>query len=82
MRPDTGRFWSADSYEGDTFDPRSLHKYTYVNADPANRIDPSGREGEYSIGGLLMVAAVLGTIASIATLQYTTPLTRLKSILR
>jgi RHS repeat-associated protein len=37
-----GRFWTGDSYEGDVFDPKSLHKYLYAEADPANRLDPSG----------------------------------------
>jgi hypothetical protein len=36
------RFTSFDSYEGDSEDPQSLHKYLYVNANPINGIDPSG----------------------------------------
>jgi len=27
----TGRFWSMDTFEGRTKDPRSLHKYSYVS---------------------------------------------------
>ena len=42
MNPLTGRFWSADSYEGDTADPVSLHKYLYANADPIDGTDPTG----------------------------------------
>jgi len=40
-----GRFWTADTFEGSIFDPSSLHKYLYTSANPANRIDPSGRFG-------------------------------------
>jgi RHS repeat-associated protein len=39
-----GRFWTADTFEGDPQAPASLHKYLYASADPASRIDPSGNE--------------------------------------
>src|SRR5436309_26333 len=42
MNPLTGRFWSADSYEGHPEDPQSLHKYLYCGAEPVNGRDPSG----------------------------------------
>ena len=38
----TGRFLSTDPAEGDVADPVTLHKYLYANADPVNRIDPTG----------------------------------------
>jgi len=41
--PNTGRFMSRDSLDGDPTDPQSLHKYLYAGGDPVNRIDPSGR---------------------------------------
>ncbi len=37
-----GRFWGMDSYEGDNTDPRSLHKYLYVYADPVDNVDQCG----------------------------------------
>jgi RHS repeat-associated protein len=38
----TGRFISQDSYEGNSSEPLSLHKYTYVHNNPINGVDPSG----------------------------------------
>jgi len=40
--PDTGRFWTQDSFEGNGADPASLHKYTYCANNPINAFDPSG----------------------------------------
>ncbi|HAF12797.1 MAG TPA: hypothetical protein DCK99_03665, partial [Blastocatellia bacterium] len=42
LNPASGRFWTADSFEGTSRDPVSLHKYLYSQANPANRLDPSG----------------------------------------
>ncbi len=42
--PKTGRFWNMDSYEGNSEDPRSLHKYLYCQANPINGRDPSGHD--------------------------------------
>ena len=42
--PDTGRFWTADTFEGQQTDPLSLHKYLYAANNPFNRVDPSGNE--------------------------------------
>ena len=44
MNPQTGRFQTMDSYEGNPADPLSLHKYLYAQADPVNNTDPSGNE--------------------------------------
>ncbi|HKV81571.1 MAG TPA: RHS repeat-associated core domain-containing protein [Candidatus Sulfotelmatobacter sp.] len=38
----TGRFWGMDTYEGDNYAPRSLHKYLYLSSNPVDRRDPSG----------------------------------------
>ncbi|MEA5471827.1 RHS repeat-associated core domain-containing protein [Spirulina sp. 06S082] len=40
--PSVGRFTRRDTYEGDNFDPITLHKYLYAGANPINGIDPSG----------------------------------------
>jgi hypothetical protein len=44
LNPNTGRFWTRDSYEGSSQDPLSLHKYLYCHSDPVNGTDPSGHE--------------------------------------
>ena len=51
LNPDSGRFWSMDSYEGRRNDPISLHKYAYANANPVSFVDPSGHFGSlYEFG--------------------------------
>ena len=39
----SGRFLTTDPEEGDIFDPVSLHRYLYANANPVDNRDPSGR---------------------------------------
>jgi len=42
MDPTTGTFISMDSYSGSIYDPVSLHKYLYANANPVTYTDPTG----------------------------------------
>ena len=49
MNPSTGTFISMDSYEGSIYDPVSLHKYLYANANPVMYTDPSGYSVENAI---------------------------------
>jgi RHS repeat-associated protein len=62
-QPNTGRFWTMDSYDGNQEDPLSLHKYLYVADNPVNMVDPTGHDFDldfflgsfldsFSIGGL------------------------------
>ena len=48
MDPSTGTFINMDSYQGSIYDPVTLHKYRYANANPMMYTDPSG----YSALGL------------------------------
>ena len=43
MDPSTGTFISMDSYQGSLYDPVSLHKYLYANANPVKYTDPPPR---------------------------------------
>ena len=45
MNPATGTFTTMDTYAGSIFDPTSLHKYLYANANPVTYVDPSGYFG-------------------------------------
>jgi RHS repeat-associated protein len=47
LNPNTGRFWSMDSFEGSSSDPHSLHKYLYVHCDPVDGSDPSGHKAAF-----------------------------------
>ena len=42
MNPSTGTFISMDSYQGNIYDPISLHKYLYANANSVMNTDPTG----------------------------------------
>jgi hypothetical protein len=49
LNPNTGRFWSMDSYEGTSQDPFSLHKYMYCHDDSINNSDPSGNDIHHKV---------------------------------
>lgn len=42
MNPYTGTFISMDSYQGSIYDPVTLHKYLYANANSVMYTEPSG----------------------------------------
>ena len=60
-----GRFTQIDPFPGVSADPASLHKYTYAQADPVNKSDPSG---EFTLGEVLTVASLIGTLVTIGIL--------------
>jgi RHS repeat-associated protein len=67
LNPDTGRFWTMDTFAGNNEDPLSLHKYRYVADNPVTGLDPSGHE---DIGGMMMamdISASLDAIPGILT---------------
>lgn len=42
LSPETGRFLTKDSWQGDYNRPGSLNRWNYVQSNPITRIDPSG----------------------------------------
>jgi RHS repeat-associated protein len=46
LNPNTGRFWTLDTDQGNNHDPLSLHKYLYVWDNPPNHVGPSGHSLE------------------------------------
>ena len=63
----TGRFWNADSSEGDPGAPLSLHRYLYGSDDPIDRRDPSGN---MDIAEVATTFAVAGIIINTGSLIY------------
>jgi RHS repeat-associated protein len=58
--PSNGRFNQRDTFEGDSFDPQSLHKYAYAHCDPVNTTDP---RGEFTmIESIFVIALLLAAI--------------------
>jgi RHS repeat-associated protein len=69
-KPDTGRFWTMDTFEGDQEGPQSLHKYLFCADNPISNADPSGHEiemaGAVDIGGMInAIKGVAGAAKSI-----------------
>jgi RHS repeat-associated protein len=65
--PGTGRFPSADPPEGHKDDPLSLHRYTYCEGNPIDRMDPNGTDGtlvELAIN--VGIQAGLGALSGVA----------------
>ena len=58
-----GAFNRLDPFEGNIFDPQSLHKYAYAHSDPVNGIDPSG-ERNFSLMGVLSVASIASSLTT------------------
>jgi RHS repeat-associated protein len=70
-QPQTGRFWTMDSWEGTQTDPLSLHKYLYAHNNPVMMVDPSGHDGNYistltAIGIALNIAYLAADSVSLA----------------
>jgi hypothetical protein len=53
----TGRFFSADSFEGRLDEPESLHRYLYASDNPIDRVDPSGN---LDLVETVVVAGIIG----------------------
>ncbi len=68
--PQTGRFITTDPARGSIFDPVSLHRYLYANANPINARDPSG---EASLLESALVLAILAVVFFVAYLLRPRP---------
>lgn len=62
MNPSTGTFISMDSYQGSIYDPVTLHKYLYANANPVMYTDPSGY---FSIAECSIATSIQSTLNSL-----------------
>ena len=60
-RPELGRFWTMDGFEGRQGDPLSIHKYLYCACNPVDHRDSSGRDF-----GVLEALVVAGSLAILA----------------
>jgi RHS repeat-associated protein len=60
---ETGRFMTRDPVSGNPFEPISLHKYLYANANPVMFKDPCGTT---SLIEVMVVATIVTILASVA----------------
>jgi len=66
MNPSTGTFTSPDAYAGTIFDPVSLHKYLYANANPVMNRDPNGYYTLTEMETSMVISGIIaGTMNSI-----------------
>ncbi|SEF63993.1 RHS repeat-associated core domain-containing protein [Eubacterium ruminantium] len=61
MNPATATFTSMDSYTGNIYDPASLHRYLYCNANPVKYADPSGNSPILNQVVSMTISAILST---------------------
>ena len=54
MNPNTGRFQTMDTFEGNDEEPPTLHKYLYCGDNPVNNVDLTGNDFEtMAVGDML-----------------------------
>ena len=59
---ENGRFVAADPWQGNVFEPVTLHKYLYAGANPSNNHDPSGYLS-LSLNTLMTTIAISSVLA-------------------
>jgi RHS repeat-associated protein len=73
---DAARFTSIDPFEGDFFEPITLHRYLYTGDSPIDKVDPSGKfpllaiafAAAVVLGGVIVL---LGTPIAIDAVHHT-----------
>jgi len=68
LNPNTGRFWTMDSYAGSNEDPLLLHKYLYCHDNPVTGLDPSGHD---DIGSMMMAMDISAGLDALPGLSIT-----------
>ena len=63
MNPETATFTSMDSYAGNIYDPASLHRYLYANANPVKYTDPSGHKSLLRVMTAVCIKVILAGVA-------------------
>ena len=63
MNPETATFTSMDSYAGNIYDPASLHRYLYANANPVKYTDPSGHKPFLQVVTAVCIKVILAGAA-------------------
>ena len=69
-KPELGRFWTIDTFQGRQADPLSLHRYLYCGANAPNGCDPSGNETLVEVMASTFIRTVLYSIAVPAIANY------------
>ncbi len=62
---DAGRFVSMDEWQGNPYEPRTLHKYVYCHNDPVNNLDPSGHIAIPTLMSLMCTIAITVIVGTI-----------------
>ena len=70
MNPSTGTFITMDEYAGSVFEPVSLHKYLYANANPVMFSDPSGYSAEGTLNSQMTAIAGLAILSTVLVANY------------
>ncbi len=68
--PMCGRFLNVDTYSGNIYDPKTLHKYSYTENNPVNFSDPSGK---FSLASFTITVSIIGALSAASIYSYLNP---------